>query len=184
MESTAAPEPPATGRLTFQVLSGKICVTDPRLERGREGGLFELPATNGIWEAAVTVLDGEGFGAIVGSLTVRWVESAPQELDPPGGRPDIAGRPGGECRTLQLLVDSGQAGVFDAAIYPEAATGDWSDPQSFYGKACDLTLSPSQGGILDGRGVVFRSGLGDGEYNGHVTVDATGRAFEVVIIFD
>lgn len=74
-------------------------------------------------------------------------------------------------------VDSGQAGVFDAASYrddayaagittPELDFGLPGDPvegDAWYSKMCKFTLTGDNWGAYDA-GVVSRSGWGDGEY--------------------
>jgi len=63
-------------------------------------------------------------------------------------------------------VDSGQAGIFDESIYPQGETGDYEDPESFYGQCCKLTLDDLsiRSGIVKDKGIVCESGFGDGEY--------------------
>ncbi|MBO4719004.1 MAG: DUF4241 domain-containing protein [Prevotella sp.] len=63
-----------------------------------------------------------------------------------------------------VAVDSGQCGFFDEAFYNKNQGGEFDNLNSFYGKACHITLSDEQAGIIDGKGFVSSSGWGDGMY--------------------
>ena len=82
-------------------------------------------------------------------------------------------------------VDSGQAGIFDAASYrndeiaagitsPEVGfslgRGKIEDGDIWYEKMCGFTLSDKAWGLYD-QGIVSRSGMGDGSYNFYVQKD-------------
>lgn len=65
---------------------------------------------------------------------------------------------------IHVGVDSGQCGIFQDSKYPIGDTGEYGDELSFYGKCCNLTLTPQQGDVLE-FGVVSSSGYGDGSYD-------------------
>ena len=81
---------------------------------------------------------------------------------------------------IDVGVDSGQCGLFDAEKYEKDAFVD-----SAYEKLCDITLgSELSGGIIPGRsGVVCESGFGDGSYNALVHRNADGEVIGIQLVF-
>ena len=81
---------------------------------------------------------------------------------------------------IDVGVDSGQCGLFDAEKYEKDAFVD-----SAYEKLCDITLgSELSGGIIPGRsGVVCLSGFGDGSYSALVHRNADGEAIGIQLVF-
>ena len=63
-----------------------------------------------------------------------------------------------------VAVDSGQCGFYEEDYYNANQGGEYGDLDTFYGKACNITLSDEQAGIIDGKGFVSSSGWGDGMY--------------------
>lgn len=66
-------------------------------------------------------------------------------------------------------VDSGQAGIFNYDYYLAHQPDNSWEPdingnKSWYRKVCDITCSEELGGIIENKGVVSRSGDGDGPY--------------------
>ena len=83
--------------------------------------------------------------------------------------------------TIDVGVDSGQAGFFDLALYQQV----WeSEPvrEKFYDEVCDLTLEDKSWGVHP-IGVVSSTGWGDGSYTCLVRRDDVGRAIEAIIIY-
>lgn len=97
---------------------------------------------------------------------------------------------------IDVGVDSGQAGIFDDAQYPDGErTGEYGDSSTFYGRVCELTIGETpdgthdpdhpQAGIIDDFGVVSSSGYGDGGYNAYALFDGDEAiAIEIVFIGD
>lgn len=83
----------------------------------------------------------------------------------------------------RIEVDSGQAGFFDDDYYKENQGGDFEDKDSFYGKCCELTLSDIQGGIIDNRGAVVRSGYGDGSYELYIGKNEDNKVVSASLVF-
>jgi len=85
----------------------------------------------------------------------------------------------------EVGVDSGQAGVFDLAVYPQdGSTGEHDDENSFYGQCCKVTLDKTQGraGKVNG-GFVASSGYGDGGYDAYAIYDDRNNAVAIKIVF-
>ena len=143
----------------FQVDSGELIVSDPCYEPGTwcMGRLKNVRP--GSWNAAASIASMGGWGNRVSRLSV-WHEDAPE----------------GDALTVReadftVGVDSGQAGFFDAAHYCDpsviepAPVQTCSDSESvWYDRCCELTLSPTQAGVLP-FGAVSSSGFGDGGYS-------------------
>ena len=148
---------------TFQVKSGKICIVDPCYDRVNcKQENFDVPAKNGVWEVFVKNKEGR-----IAELRA-WCEIAPLIDD----------------SEFFVGVDSGQAGIFDSEIYPHgSSTGDYGNTNTFYGKACELTLNQPYWGIIDNRGVVVSSGHGDGAYQAKYAKNKRGEIVGVKIKF-
>ncbi len=112
---------------TFNITSGKICVSDPCHSKGTWCGNYDLPAQNGEWTAEVKYKNEGEWGNRVASLICKSKNGK-----------------GGKWEQLpnEIGVDSGQAGVFCSSIYPESKDkqGDSDDLNSFYGKVCEATM--------------------------------------------
>lgn len=161
----------------FQVVSGELIVSDPCYEPGTwcMGRLKNMRP--GRWNAAASIADMGVWGERVSHLSV-WHEDAP------------------ESDALTVLeadftvgVDSGQAGFFDAAHYRDPSVIEpvpaqtWSDGESvWYDRCCELTLSPSQAGVLP-FGAVSSSGFGDGGYACFCAANALGEVLRAEIVF-
>src|SRR5690606_25054488 len=83
-------------------------------------------------------------------------------------------------------VDSGQAGVFDFAVYKddESAKGksNFIEDEPWYSTCCDQTLSDQQAGVIEG-GAVSSSGYGDGLYTAYYAIDANKEVVAIKIVF-
>ena len=68
-------------------------------------------------------------------------------------------------RPSNVGVDSGQFGFFDTKYYEAHQPDDnYDNPESWYRKVCNITLSDEQSGTIEEKGVVSSSGYGDGVY--------------------
>jgi hypothetical protein len=93
-------------------------------------------------------------------------------------------------------VDSGQAGVFDAASYRNDAAaanfktpridfvipGDKTDGDAWYEKICRFTLAEDGWGAYDA-GAVSSSGWGDGEYPVYGAENKDGKTVALNLVF-
>ena len=151
----------------FEVVSGKIRVTDPCYDK-EIGGAVVVPAKNGVWAVEAVV---KNLG-VWGRRVTRIIATHPdhRERNHPLGDTDSS-----------IGVDSGQAGFFCESIYPEGETGEYDDKKSFYGRCCEATEGMS-GGVVMGKGYVSSSGFGDGEYELDV-YGIGGKATRLVLTF-
>lgn len=156
---------------TFYVDSGKLMVSDPCYDIGTwcQGSIDNVP--NGTWNAKIIRTDENSWGVrcaelhayheSTNGLFLDWIKS-----------------------DIRVGVDSGQAGIFDYAKYPQGeSTGKYGDKDSFYGKVCDITLdSKLSSGVIE-FGTVSSSGYGDGGYNCYYATDKNGKVIAVKIVF-
>lgn len=149
--------------------SGILLVTDPCMEKGPNGALaFQVAldsAVRGKWTSLVTKIAGRN------AILTAWSDTITEPTS-------------GWARAGSIGVDSGQAGIFDFDSYPEENLGDYDDKNSFYGKACEQTLSSNRAGVVDEFGVVSNSGWGDGFYECMVHRDADGFVDAVKLDFE
>lgn len=165
---------------TFEVKSGKLQVTDPCYDKGTWCAGTLKKVRNGTWVGHVVRTDEtrgkygpdgirnaevHAYHSDLKKLPTRWTKSK-----------------------IHVGVDSGQAGIFDEAAYPEGG----SDDQAFYDRVCDITIGPDyygkvhdpnypNAGVVE-FGVVSRSGFGDGGYNCYVATQ-NGEVVAVKIVF-
>lgn len=85
---------------------------------------------------------------------------------------------GFEALDIDVGVDSGQAGFFDEARYPEGG----SDDHAFYDTICNGTLGDESFANVE-FGVASSSGWGDGGYTCYAKKDDAGRTVAMVIVF-
>jgi hypothetical protein len=156
---------------TFEVTSGKLCISDPCYVKGTWCGLYDLPAANGIWEVDVHVIDAGDWGKRVASIIAKAK-----------GQTEVRSK---KQKGFELGVDSGQMSIFDGATYPDSEedTGDYDDLKSFYGKCCAASSSNKRFGIVDKRGIVTTSGYGDGGYPCYLSYNDKGEVIGVIVTF-
>lgn len=152
---------------TFQVTSEKLIVSDPCYDLGTWCAGTLTNVKNGTWKGFVDRGKTDwgnrcwavsAFHENFSSKTTRCTE----------------------LMSFEVGVDSGQAGIFDAAEY-HGGEDDYGDG-GWYDQVCNLTLdSKLSAGVLDG-GVVSSSGFGDGGYQCHVARD-NGQIVGVKITF-
>jgi hypothetical protein len=140
---------------TFGISTGAIVAGDP-CYAPEDGGVVKIFAKNGTWQA-VAVLDRDG--------TVR--EIAAQNSS-------HASSFGFQTKAGEISVDSGQAGFFDAEIFPKCH-------EELYDEICNAT-NEGNGGTIEG-GVASSSGYGDGTYDLFASLDENGLAVALRIVF-
>lgn len=99
--------------------------------------------------------------------------------------PDLLDLSGWEETSVDVGVDSGQAGLFDLTRYAAAlGIGDHNHPiqEAEYDAVCKLTLGNDQWGAL-AYGAVSSSGLGDGGYNLLLKRNEGGEAVAALIVY-
>jgi len=173
--------------LTFEVVSGKVVVSDPCYELSLgERCLKVLEVKNGIWHMNKVISDEGGWGSRVARLNVK--------------HGDIKhGSSGFVTRSLlpgDIGVDSGQAGVFDFSHYRDDSVVETASMlgkplcqeenagDKWYNLCCDRTINDEfEGGSVIPFGCVSSSGFGDGGYNVYVGKNAQGEIVEIEIVF-
>jgi hypothetical protein len=162
---------------TFTLESGVMRVTDPCYTK--DGG-FTFEALPGEWIARILYSDHE---ARVSALIVTHSDFANEGgTFIPSGDEDSNYEPLSiEGKVVTVGVDSGQAGFFDDAKYPEEP-GDYEGP-SFYHDACEATDTPDQAGIVSGFGVASSSGYGDGGYECSVIRTVESKVVSAILTF-
>jgi hypothetical protein len=159
---------------TFIVDSGFIIASDPCYDKSLTSLKDNIPVVNGMWKYKLIRSD---FG-ISGNRNCKLIiwndDSYNSEI---------------KCDNFEEIhnccVDSGQFGFFDFKKYPEGDTGKFGHLDTFYGRACDITLnSKTLCGIIDNIGVVSSSGFGDGTYSvsGRKNKDGLYDVLQVVFI--
>lgn len=159
---------------TFEVVTGKVVVSDPCYEIGTwcQGVLENV--REGAWRCHVLRSDDRVAELILGhssgqAVSKRWNKES-----------------------FDVGVDSGQAGVFDAAHYrDDAATQGVSRiaqevicrEEPWYSICCDRTLGNESGAGIIPFGVVSSSGYGDGSYRCYTRKDAAGCVVGIRIVF-
>lgn len=169
---------------TFEVTSGKFQVTDPCYDKKTwcAGSLDNV--RNGTWVGYVVRCDETGqkpfpdgirnaelhaYHSDLKKLPTKWTKSK-----------------------IHVGVDSGQAGIFDEAKYPEGGAeddkfydacgkqtlGEYGSPDGYY--ADDINFK--RAGVVNNFGVVSGSGYGDGGYNCYV-VKRKNEIVAVKIVF-
>lgn len=158
---------------TFEVVSGRLIVTDPCYAENIWCCNALETVRNGTWNARV-VYDSDSIYPHVTRLIAEH-ESA-------DSLPELM-----EDAPFNVGVDSGQAGFFDAAHYrddraiaPNCAPTEHAD--LWYEHCCQITLARQQAGILP-YGAVSSSGYGDGCYDCYFQRDAFGYIIRAEILF-
>lgn len=171
------PEPPdvicALG--TFILATPTLLATDPCYEKGT-WCTGEMEARTGEWAAQVTMRDsmsGQRNAILLvahTSVDIRGIIL--EELEDSG---------------INAGVDSGQAGFFEKARYPDDKGQLEYEDHTWYGQVCAQTLNEEGGSasISPGRfGAVSQTFWGDGGYPVLVRKDAEGLVIAAALIFD
>lgn len=171
------PAPPDVACLlgTFVLATPTLLVTDPCYEKGT-WCTGELEARTGEWASLVIKRDdyrGHSNAVLLvahASVDIRSIVL--EEL---------------EESDVHAGVDSGQAGFFEKARYPDDKAQFEYEDGTWYGAVCALTLDDSCGNasIAPGRfGVVSQTFWGDGGYPCLVRKDDAGLVVVAALIFD
>lgn len=162
---------------SFEVVSGKLVISDPCYDRGIWcAGTLEN-VRNGEWNAKADYVEVEDWGRRVAKLTA-WHQDCPSDAS--------LTRRG---TLFEVGVDSGQAGIFDDRYYqdgtilPLPKTYTAEDVRAvWYSHCCEITLARLQAGVLP-YGVVSSSGFGDGGYDCVQYLTDSGEVVKVEIEF-
>ena len=162
---------------SFEVVSGKLAISDPcyDVDVWCRGDLENCKL--GSWLASALEKHMGAWGHRICKLIAVHEDYQDQELG-------IS-----EHAPFEVGVDSGQAGIFDAAHYQDASVvpkvghkhlfeGAEADP--WYDYCCDITLSSQSAGILP-FGCVSSSGFGDGGYDCYFWRNSEGQIVRVEI---
>ncbi|MEI7024405.1 DUF4241 domain-containing protein [Paenibacillus sp. y28] len=162
---------------TFEVTSGKVVVTDPCYELGKEA-IFMGTLDH--------VLNGTWYGEVEKTEVNHWGEVCAKLLAFHSSFRDPHDASLWTRCDFMVSVDSGQAGVFDISKYRVPDTGtEAADPAAdsdWYLACCDITEEGEEAGVIDG-GVVSRSGMGDGGYKAFVALNEDRQVIGVKIVF-
>ena len=153
---------------SFEVESSKIYISDPFYEYDENDNSCVLTLKDVVNGKYVATAEVDRIYHDIRSLTIKHEDYLHSE-------PSIF--------VGKIGVDSGQVGFFDKEYYAGNQGGDFDDPNSFYGLACNLVLSGQRGGIVHDRGVVSSSGCGDGEYEVFIGINDIGEIVSAMIIF-
>ncbi len=159
----------------FEITNGRMMVSDPCYERGTWcHGILEN-VKNGTWEAFAHFEDFECSGP--GGIRVKALSAKHKATE-------IKWNFKRGTAPFEVGVDSGQAGFFNEALYPQGEPGEYMDLTTFYGRACAATNwdDGRQFGTV-AEGVVSSSGFGDGSYTCVYAVDEAGQVVAVEIEF-
>jgi len=162
---------------TFECTSGKLVVSDPCYTLGT-WCMGEVDALKGTWTAEVVTSEVEDWGNRVLSLKAAHVDHQYRGCN--------------QRADFEVGVDSGQAGIFDKSIYQK----DEMVPRNFkhegdiicrdepwYSYVSDFTLREGCGAGVVHKGVVSRSGLGDGGYECMLFKTPAGLVAGIEIVF-
>jgi hypothetical protein len=152
---------------SFRV-GNSLIVTDPCYDYSEMNVLS--PAAPGTWTAKTVMSDEGSWGDRVAALIVAHENITYHDYEFM------------RCHGINVPVDSGQAGFFNAHLYPkDGSTGEYGELDTFYGRACEKTTEGSPAGVID-EGVVSSSGYGDGCYDLY-TIERDGRVVAAKIVF-
>jgi len=136
--------------LGFIELSEKVVVSDPCYDRDTWCMVTDLAVKPGRYKASVISSDEGEWGVRISLLMLvheDHIDSQLSKWEPVKG---------------SVGVDSGQCGIFDDTIFPQAK--DHTDHEPFYDECCDITLKKNVGILKNNKGFVSSSGYGDGSY--------------------
>lgn len=161
----------------FDVVSGKITISDPCYKDG-----LEIGVKNGKWEVDAELQDHDNNTNVFGLIALHQDSSNTKDVQ------------------WQLFdgvpVDSGQAGIYDSAHYRDDSviketpkflrllTDKKEEGLRWYAANCDLTLSREeiQAGVLP-FGCVSSSGYGDGVYDVYISKNENDEVVSIKISF-
>jgi len=177
-----------TGELNppFEVVSGKLRVTDPCYDKQEVYSAVVDNVKNGKWDADVRIKNDKNWGKRCAELFVWHTDYTKEEVF--GNESEMKEIEIDE----QIGVDSGQAGVFDAKFYKDDKSVAGAERQRngericedepFYSMCCDRTLTEQGWGTIP-YGAISSSGIGDGGYTAFKIIDRQGEVVGIKIVF-
>lgn len=131
-------------------LENSVYAIDPCYEPGsRYSGKIDN-VKPGIWHTFRKIGYCDDWGFRIAELIIRHEDYLEGDIEQLAEGVDVG-------------VDSGQAGFFDAPYYEENKAKENED--EWYDRVSDITLGEKSAGTIDMKGVVASSGFGDGGYN-------------------
>ena len=158
----------------FEIVSGKVFITDPCYAVDTWCQALIPNVKNGVWDAFIEYGAEDRVAILrvnhssVSNTNFKWLP--------------VEG---------EIGVDSGQAGVFDAKYYKidDSVKGVerihdeiLCEDEPFYSMCCDRSLSAIQGGTIP-YGAISSSGYGDGGYEAFISKDKNGKIIAICIEF-
>ncbi|QDV87192.1 DUF4241 domain-containing protein [Planctomycetes bacterium TBK1r] len=140
----------------FNVRTGVLVAADPCWQIERCDGLLAVP--RGMWSAVVETEPGSGILPGVNTLLAYHESYQPSDADQ------------WELTPLQVGVDAGLFGLFDAITYEDGSDGLLHECRDVFGDGI--------GGVVSS-GVVASTGIGDGWFDCSVGRDDEGRIVAV-----
>lgn len=130
---------------SFEITSGKMIVTDPCYDKETWCQAKLDNVKIGKWHSTVEYSDEGDWGDRVAQI---WVWHDSLGIDKPG----LNFPPCTEYISVDIGVDSGQAGFFDLEKYPSDPNMD----KAFYDAVCNLTLSGVPYSVLEDVGYIVK----------------------------
>lgn len=165
----------------FEIVSGKVRVTDPCYDTTTWCSTELKKVKNGKWNASTLKSDEDDWGIRCAELQV-WHSDY--------NKHDVVNL-SMKLVDADIGVDSGQAGIFDSKFfkdnklakkeYDKTGAKPFMEDDLWYSLSCDQTLAEEQWGIVP-YGVVSTSGFGDGSYRAYVT-EKEGEVVAIKIVF-
>lgn len=160
---------------TFDVVSGKLRITDPCYDKKDNSYSSVIDVRNGKWDAFIVMHDDRPFKLIAMHEHVVTIRDYQWEfLD------------------NNISVDSGQAGIFDESHYQdhsiilEDPDEDFCNDRWYSACCCASIMGKNNGESSAGVipfGAVSSSGYGDGEYSCYIHKNSDGMIDAVMIDF-
>jgi len=158
----------------FEIVSNKATISDPCYEPGIWCAAVLDNVLNGTWTAVVATCEDDRIDRLI-AFHGKSERVAPWDIVP-----------------IMIGVDSGQAGIFDAAHYQDdevAMTVEKIGPEiicpeePWYSMCCDRTLNTEHSADVVPFGCVSSSGYGDGSYHCYVKKDGQGYIVGIMVEF-
>jgi hypothetical protein len=150
-------------------LNSKVYVTDPCYEDDNDVQARLSNVKSGVYDCFIERKDRNDNWGIRVQYFVVVLQEFSEQVD------DLAFEYDSET---SIGVDSGQAGVFNAAYFKKnRKSEDW------YDDVCDYTLEENFAGCIDDQGFVSRSGYGDGCYDLYTVTDADDKIVAIKVVF-
>ena len=174
---------------SFEMTGSQMVVSDPCYDHDLWCCNAISDCLEGRWDAAVSYRKDE-FGVRVALMTAKHETVRSFSLCGNIRADDqyVYYNSNWEVCSFGVGVDSGQAGLFDAAhyrddhVFDNAPEAEHDFDRVWYNHCCDCTLGKQQAGVIP-FGVVSCSGYGDGCYTALQHKNAAGKVDCIVILF-